>query len=394
MPDPYTQYELRKREWLPQMRRRSIPVPSNFNREYNTPMGFRMGEETRDELEYLPKISPDLYQDEFISNRIPEDYAPNLSLEEMQQLYPMIDYLNKLRLTKADIQDLLLTKNYNVLQSLLNNFDKNENIYDTDVLNLVPQPIEGSQLQDGNSEIPERFSLMYNTPDRFRAGWESKDYQSIGELPESRVYFDEDDDEQKHEYGSGELNVADDVIKELQHLQEKHGYQVNIPEYDNYPEIAGIAHKINQEGTVEKQSGVYTEGGVVYVPDSQIMGKTCCNKYIEHKFRFIIILGETKTNSESTETLVDDLNSILDRYSTEFKRPERLDVKKPGPPFDPQITTQKSSNGKLSSFSNREFAKGFLFRIFQSRQEKAARCSSESFARILRRRHRLRVRKI
>lgn len=42
----------------------------------------------------------------------------------------------------------------------------------------------------------------------------------------------------------------------------------------------------------------------------------------------------------------DDL-SVWDRYNMGFKRPERLDVKKPGPPFDPAIT-EPAKKGKFS----------------------------------------------
>lgn len=40
-----------------------------------------------------------------------------------------------------------------------------------------------------------------------------------------------------------------------------------------------------------------------------------------------------ESSSEKKETLKEDLSELLDKYNMGFKRPERLDVKKPGPPF-------------------------------------------------------------
>lgn len=51
----------------------------------------------------------------------------------------------------------------------------------------------------------------------------------------------------------------------------------------------------------------------------------------------------------------DDLTA-WDRYNMGFKRPERLDVKKPGPPFDPAIPEPGFS--KRFAFN---FALSFVF---------------------------------
>lgn len=48
-------------------------------------------------------------------------------------------------------------------------------------------------------------------------------------------------------------------------------------------------------------------------------------------------------------TLKQNLEDLLDGYDFGFKRPERLDVKKPGPPFDPLISTE-SKKGNHTSY--------------------------------------------
>lgn len=271
MPDPYAQYEVTKRAWIPQMHRRSPPIPSYFSKQYNTPLGFRLGEETRDSLEYLPKMKQEPYDNELLTNDIQEEIPSDLNLEDLTEFYPMINFLSKLHLTTDDVRNLLLPRNYPVLQTLLDEFEKSESAHDTNVVDLLRQQIEEDQLEREYSDVPERFSLMYNTPDSFRAGWESRDIQADEELPESRVYFDEneDDDSQRQEYGSGERTEPEEIFRELKHLHEKYGYDFD----DKSQQIAGLARRVDEKGDSESQSGVYTEGGVVYVPDSQIMGK-------------------------------------------------------------------------------------------------------------------------
>ncbi|KAF2882337.1 hypothetical protein ILUMI_23836 [Ignelater luminosus] len=331
MPDPYAQYEVTKRAWIPQMHRRSLPLPSYFSKQYNTPLGFRLGEETRDSLEYLPKMRQEPYDNEFLTNDIQEEIPSDLSLEDLSEFYPMINFLSKLHLTTDDVRNLLLPKNYPVLQALLDEFEKSESAYDTNIVDLLRQQIEEDQLEKEYPDVPERFSLMYNTPDSFRAGWESRDIQTDEELPESRVYFDEneDDDSQRQEYGSGERTEPEEIFRELKHLHEKYGYDFD----DKNQQIAGLARRVDEKGDAESQSGVYTEGGVVYVPDSQIM-------------------GEGRTDTE--DSLNDDLDDLLERYSKGFKRPERLDVKKPGPPFDSQISAETGKAAARTMVNDKE----------------------------------------
>ena len=56
-----------------------------------------------------------------------------------------------------------------------------------------------------------------------------------------------------------------------------------------------------------------------------------------------------ESQQEQEIAMRDDLN-IWDRYNMGFKRPERLDVKKPGPPFDPSITEATKKGTSLISF--------------------------------------------
>lgn len=65
----------------------------------------------------------------------------------------------------------------------------------------------------------------------------------------------------------------------------------------------------------------------------------------------IVVQNETNDNcisgalnSVTNQELNNNLNKILGEYNLGFKRPERLDVKKPGPPFDGQITTESSKS--------------------------------------------------
>lgn len=333
MPDPYTQYEVTKREWFPPMRRRSASPPSYFNEHYNTPSGFRLGEETKDILEYLPST----YEDNILTNNVPYASTTDLSANDIEDFYPTINFINKFKLSTDDVRKLLLPENVPILRALLEEFDKYENTYDVDALELLKQ-IEEEKMKE-ESESPERFSLLYNTPDGFRAGWETKDFQQDAELPESRVYYDENEDEdfEKREYGSGE-RTEPEIFRELQHIHEKYNNDLSYPKSEViHQRDGGLVRKVNDEN-YRGQSGVYTEGGVVYVPDSQI-------------------IGDTRTDTE--DSLNNDLDDLLKRYNFGFKRPERLDVKKPGPPFDTQINdvqthTEKNGESVLPSMMKKE----------------------------------------
>lgn len=87
MPDPYAEYEVIKRTWIPQMHRRSIPDSQIFSGEYNTPGNFRLGKETRD-LAFLPQVEASI-PDEEISDeeeRSDENEAIRTAINILQQL--------------------------------------------------------------------------------------------------------------------------------------------------------------------------------------------------------------------------------------------------------------------------------------------------------------------
>jgi hypothetical protein len=50
---------------------------------------------------------------------------------------------------------------------------------------------------------------------------------------------------------------------------------------------------------------------------------------------YFIFKGESKM-TDNDDSFSEDIDELLEKYGLGFKRPERLDVKKPGPPFDNQ----------------------------------------------------------
>lgn len=315
MPDPYAGYEINKREWIPQMRRRSVS-PTYFNEFYNSPLGFTLGEETRESQDY----PPDNNENEFLSNNIPYTSSTDLSVADFKEFYPTINFLNKFKLNSDDVRKLLQPENAPILQAVLEGFDKEESNYDTDVLALLRLSMENDKPVE-----PERFSTVYNTPERFRAGWESRDIQGLGDdLPESRVYYEENEDNgvERQDDGSGE-STEPEIFRELKQLHEKYGNDVDVTQFtNNHQPSSGLATKTSDNNNNNNgQSGIYTEGGVVYVPDSQIQGNT---------------------RVDEEESFNNDLDELLKRYNNGFKRPERLDVKKPGPLFDLQLNDGKN----------------------------------------------------
>lgn len=74
MPDPYTEYEVIKRAWIPQMHRRSVPDSQIFSEKYNTPGSFRMGKETRD-YEFFPQVEASPLEEEVLADEEREEIA-------------------------------------------------------------------------------------------------------------------------------------------------------------------------------------------------------------------------------------------------------------------------------------------------------------------------------
>lgn len=204
---------------------------------------------------------------------------------------------------------------------LVNKFQENEKHHDTDVqalMNGYKQKFFGP---------PEGFPIDYNTPENFRAGWESKDrdipmYPDV-ELPEQRIYFDEEDDFSfvPDDYGSGLPKDPEELFNGVyqQQLQDVPDLNSGIEVYGNemeqrplYLETNDIPKDLDVGGN--GQPVMYTEGGMVYAPNARDGGD-----------------GSPNTKSNVWET---GFGRLLEKFNLGFKRPERLDVKKPGPRFD------------------------------------------------------------
>lgn len=273
MEDPYAQYEVVKKGWIPQMHRRSYP-PQLFTNTYNTPDDFRSGFEAKDALEFLPSDNQEL------------------TVDDLRQMYPLVRYLNQVKLSPEEIQTTLTPEEYDKLSRLLTEIDRSSN----------------------DEEDPfERFTLTYNTPDNFRAGWESRDA-----LPEPRIYFDENDDLQD-EYGSG---YNDPVFQKL-----KSSFDDDNDDNDNHDNNYNNKEIFRElQNRQRLDNGIYTEGGVVYPPLSD------------------------QPDTEEEDRVRENLDKLFTKYNLGFKRPERLDVKKPGPPFATQIVDDK--RGRYLNINN------------------------------------------
>lgn len=287
MEDPYANYDVAKRTWIPQMHRRSAPYPPIFTQNYNTPGNFREGKESRDDIDFLPyDRQPQSYTNSFqelLDN--PSEEQEDSTLDEIETILPMVNLLSKLR-EPSGYPEYRYRSSLKPLQDVMNEFEATERTQDVDVEDLFRRQI----LRDrqNNGEIPEQFSLSYNTPDNFRAGWESRDeIEGEEELPESRIYFDEIQQENpQEEYGSGAHFQSDDAFRGLKDAKYDFGTssertQNFFRELNNLPISSELSNgnekytagKDKLVKTLGKHSGVYTEGGVVYVPENKLTGK-------------------------------------------------------------------------------------------------------------------------
>lgn len=275
MEDPYSEYEVVKRAWIPQMHRRSLPNAQIFS-DYNTPADFREGRETRDDtIEFLPRINQPGY------DQLDEDEQDN-----EDRIAEVIGLLKQLNFQPEDYRDVLSKENYEKLLYLLGAFDENEARQDVDVEEILRERLA----YDNSRRSPERFSIAYNTPEHFREGWESRDTNYVGsDLPEPRIYFDEEaDGHQAEEYGSGLQSPSEEIFRELSKAEEEFQDNNNIPESASvfreanlkYPfqppsfdQLNGVGRKLEKMENKLSGSSVYTEGGVLYVPNSQLVGK-------------------------------------------------------------------------------------------------------------------------
>lgn len=255
---------------------------------------------------------------EFLQNY--ENDIPNIANQyDNNEMHPVIKFLNDMQLSPLEIRDILSFENREKLDELLGRFDYQV----PQSLSLSELPRTLSERMVEQNEPDERFTLNYNTPDNFRNGWESRDtlLDEVEEnFPESRVYSDEDDvndnnnnnnNDDNSEYGSGQ-----DLYTDQEFLTYK---SEDLPDSQIFREI----NKEMKNGREQIQPAVYSEGGVVWSEPIDDL---------------------KETNQEEANPLL-SLDKLLLNYNLGFKRPERLDVKKPGPPFDAQIT-DTSHKGK------------------------------------------------
>lgn len=221
-----------------------------------------------------------------------------IEMDDLEKFLPFIDYLSSNGMSPSDIEFVLRPENVEELQELVGDFieaNQKERIMrqEDNMRELIREQNWAfvkeklfEQLMQGNM-VGTKFTRKYNTPAKFRTGWELKDDlpQDPNDLFESRVYID-DQDPHEQESGSGETIQPQEIFREL---QQKQDLQTNSIQPDPKP------------------PGIFTEGGLVYVP---------------------------QTGHDPEQILKNDLGNFLEDFDWGFKRRERLDVKKPGPPFD------------------------------------------------------------
>lgn len=118
-------------------------------------------------------------------------------------------------------------------------------------------------------------------------------------------------------------------------------YPVAIDANDEFDrsnnDASSVQYKSAKTNKVPSETGVYTEGGLVLVPDAS-NAKQCkffatlypCNTW----FNFVAISFADNRESEARNLLANIMG---------FTRHERLDVKKPGPPATPPIADLKTN---------------------------------------------------
>lgn len=362
--------EIVKKDWIPAMHRRSLdpyetyernsePVVQAQSLKFDPPQQENIG--IARPADIIPN-DDDVYNDDDDSNEIPN---PPTNLSELITFVPFLQYLTVLKVTPKDIEFLLQPENDDEMQKLLQNFFddyekasrkmKQEQFVEDhsrdDKLSYLKK-----KLLDDLYDYPEDdvlFPREYNPQHTFRGQWGSADGFSplldnadSSDLFESRVYIDENDPEFLHEEtGSGEHLPHHEIFRELQH---RNDYDT-LDEPDNKAiqdyDIPKFLNRISENPGAENKAGVFTEGGVVYLPDAKADG---------------MVQDFSKPDSAiDDELLKQDLNKFLNEYDWAFKRPERLDVKKPGPPFDEHtlVTTESDNTIKAESLTAERFKK-------------------------------------
>ncbi|XP_038215763.1 receptor-type tyrosine-protein phosphatase N2-like isoform X3 [Zerene cesonia] len=207
-----------------------------------------------------------------------------------------------------------------------------------------PPPYTAEYLT-GNRFSPLDAEVKSNALEKYRQSFAAKnfpfEYENPGDIPESRIYFDEDGmDEELVEPGSGELGP-------YKSKGGKAKFDKNMEYLMNYwSKIIG--------SKLRPQGAVIAEGGP---------------------------LGPNELQGENSKFyLSEDFQDLLDR-ELGFKRRERDDVKKPGPRLDAQalkilyhnksmsVTDHEVPSGKPSDINNNEYQydPSYAFVKFQNR---------------------------
>lgn len=101
-------------------------------------------------------------------------------MEEMKEMYSIIKFLSDLELTPKEVSDLLRPENYDKLEKLIDAFSNPKHKHKPkDVQDILREELEAEKELENAAEIT-KFTEKFNTPDEFRAGWDSRD---INELP-------------------------------------------------------------------------------------------------------------------------------------------------------------------------------------------------------------------
>ncbi|XP_050310499.1 receptor-type tyrosine-protein phosphatase-like N [Anthonomus grandis grandis] len=168
-------------------------------------------------------------------------------------------------------------------------------------------------------KVPQREVEQYLSPSNNRKlskmlqNLEDSPLNPEEDLPESRIYYGDEEDVMDHEeYGSG---VPEEIFTERK-------LEFLSPRNEVFRELKQKQQKEDESFNRKWKPMLYSEGGAE--PE-----------------QFNDLGDDEDTTREREFALRDDL-SIWDRYNSMmgFKRPERLDVKKPGPPFDAALNAK------------------------------------------------------
>lgn len=113
MPDPYADYQVMKRAWIPQMHRRSPPIIT-----IKSTRDFDDGS-----LEFLqpsPIFQEKIVEDERLRHaleaNVDREGPQILSFRDIMDIYPLIKFLNDNYLTPSDLRSILSPESYDQLE--------------------------------------------------------------------------------------------------------------------------------------------------------------------------------------------------------------------------------------------------------------------------------------